>query len=137
MRLKFNVKYRRQIESGEYSVVTDNNIPVKIERWDMKGQYPILAVIETEVSDFEGEETWTEDRPYIFTEDGINPSVGKVKSLYIMTKDNLSATERMLYDKINDHVLNRETVEEEEIREWMTENFLPVLFEEIQSKEIK
>ena len=37
MRKQFDIKYRPQIESGEYKVETRNGIPVRIICWDAKG----------------------------------------------------------------------------------------------------
>lgn len=46
MKIPFDIKYRPQIESGEYKVVTDCGEPVEIVKWDCKGKHPILAVID-------------------------------------------------------------------------------------------
>lgn len=54
--------------------------------------------------------------------------------MFIETGDNLSEAERILYNKINDHVRNRETVDEEEVHEWMEENFIPILSNELKNK---
>ena len=42
--IPFNIKYRPQIESGEYRVVTRENRPVEIRIWDLKGDFPIVGV---------------------------------------------------------------------------------------------
>lgn len=136
MKIKFDIKYRPQIECGKYKVINYEGKSVIIERWDLKGNYPILVILPTEVSDFEGEETWVEDRPFVYAIDGHCP--GKVPSdtyyqLYIETGDNLTESERMLYDMINDHVYNRDRVNEDEVREWMKENFLPSLIEDCET----
>lgn len=44
-KIPFNVKYRPQIESGEYKVVTSNDEPVKILTFERKHNFPILALI--------------------------------------------------------------------------------------------
>lgn len=44
-KITFNIKYRPQIESGEYKVVTSNDEPVKILTFERKHNYPILALI--------------------------------------------------------------------------------------------
>lgn len=134
MKIKFDIRYRQQIESGKYKVITDNGTPAQIERFDLEGNYPVLAVIKTRVCNYEGDDVWIEDRPYIFTTDGINPRNGQHRRLFIETGDNLSEAERVLYNKINDHVRNRETVDEEEVHEWMEENFIPILSNELKSK---
>lgn len=46
MKIPFDIKYRPQIESGEYAVFTDCGEPVEIVKWDCKGNCPILAVID-------------------------------------------------------------------------------------------
>ena len=43
-KIPFNIKYRPQIESGEYKVVTRENRPVEIKIWDLKGDFPIVGV---------------------------------------------------------------------------------------------
>ena len=45
MKTFFNIKYRPQIESGEYKVVTSNDEPVKILTFERKHRFPILALI--------------------------------------------------------------------------------------------
>ena len=40
----FDIKYRPQIESGEYKVVTREDRPVEIRIWDLKGDFPIVGV---------------------------------------------------------------------------------------------
>jgi len=46
MKIPFDVKYRSQIESGEYSVVTGDDKPVRIICWDRHydNQHPIVAL---------------------------------------------------------------------------------------------
>ena len=43
-KIPFNIKYRTQIESGEYTVVTREDCPVEIRIWDLKGDFPIVGV---------------------------------------------------------------------------------------------
>ena len=40
----FDIKYRPQIESGEYRVVTREERPVEIKIWDLKGEFPVVGV---------------------------------------------------------------------------------------------
>ena len=66
MIIPFNIKYRPQIESGEYKVRTASGRPARIVCWDMKTALgdPILALITDEV----GREyscTYREDGLYI------------------------------------------------------------------------
>ena len=44
MKEAFNIKYRSQIESGEYKVVTRENRPVEVKIWDLKGDFPVVGV---------------------------------------------------------------------------------------------
>lgn len=43
-KIPFNIKYRSQIESGEYRVVTREDRPVEIKIWDLKGNFPVVGV---------------------------------------------------------------------------------------------
>lgn len=43
-KIAFNIKYRPQIESGEYKVVTREDRPVEIKIWDLKGDFPVVGV---------------------------------------------------------------------------------------------
>ena len=134
MRIKFDIKFRREIDSGKYKVMTADNKPVKVERWDLKGDHPVLATMMTKVYDYTGEESWEEERAFCYSEDGhcssLVPADAKFQ-LYIETGDNLTEAERMLYNMINDHVYNHDSVNEKEVHSWMEENFMPVLREEM------
>ena len=44
-KIKFDVKYRPQIESGEYRVETKAGCPVRIVCWDMACELPILGLV--------------------------------------------------------------------------------------------
>lgn len=43
-KIPFDIKYRPQIESGEYKVETRDGKPVRIVCWDRKDDYPIMAL---------------------------------------------------------------------------------------------
>lgn len=45
MRIPFDIKFRPQIESGEYKVVTRDNTPVRIICWDAKNPQPIVGLV--------------------------------------------------------------------------------------------
>ena len=45
MKIPFDIKYRPQIESGEYKVETRNGLPARIICWDRKHGYPICALV--------------------------------------------------------------------------------------------
>ena len=66
----FDMKYRQQIESGEVKVVTRDGRPVRILNWDMQGRYPVLAVISVDQTNYEGDQSWQEERPFAFSLDG-------------------------------------------------------------------
>ncbi len=137
MKIKFDIKYRSQIERGKYKVLTANDKPVKIERWDMKGNSPILASMMVSIYDYEGENSWEEERAFSYGKDGTCSSMAPSESMYrlfIETGDDLTEAERMLYNMINDHVYNHDTIDEEDVREWMKENFLPVLRKELEDE---
>lgn len=134
MKIKFDIKYRPQIECGKYKVVNQEGTPVTIERWDLKGNYPILAILPTLISN--GDSSWFEDRPYIYTIDGHWPNKlasDKYYQLYIDTGDDLTEAERILYNLVNDHVNNRDSIDEDEVREWMKENFLSALINDCET----
>lgn len=82
MRIPFDVKYRPQIESGEYKVEIRDGSPVRIICWDAKGRKPIIALIPS-VTDAEEEVTlplYTNGR---FSSDG----AGTVYDLFIVTPE--------------------------------------------------
>lgn len=134
MKIKFDMKYRREIESGNYKVVTADDKPVTIERWDMKGNSPVLASMMVSVCDYEGENSWEEERAFCYGQDGtcssMCPSDAKYQ-LFIETGDALTEAERMVFHMINDHVYNHDSITEEEVVAWMTENFMPALQKEL------
>lgn len=56
MKIPFDIKFRPQIESGEYKVVTGDDRPVRIISWDKKvygGRYEIVALVPTSQGDTE------------------------------------------------------------------------------------
>jgi hypothetical protein len=56
MKFPFDIKYRPQIESGEYKVVTGDDRPVRIISWDKKvygDRYEIVALVPTSQGDTE------------------------------------------------------------------------------------
>ena len=44
MKIPFDMKYRPQIESGEYKVETRNGKSVRIICWDKQGECPIVVL---------------------------------------------------------------------------------------------
>lgn len=69
-KIPFDIRYRQEIQSGEFSVVTRDDRPVTIIRWNMKGNYPILACTMVRVGDYMGEEFWDEERPFAYDQKG-------------------------------------------------------------------
>lgn len=45
-KIPFNIKYRPQIESGEYRLETTFGEPARIVKWDCRGKYPLLVIID-------------------------------------------------------------------------------------------
>lgn len=137
MKIKFDMKYRREIESGKYKVVTADDKPVTIERWDMKGNSPVLASMMVSVCGYACESLWEEERAFSYGKEGtcssMCPSDAKYQ-LFIETGDVLTEAERMVFHMINDHVYNHDSITEEEVHAWMTENFMPVLRKELNIK---
>lgn len=63
-RLKFDIKFRPQIESGEYKVVTGDGRPVKIVCWDKKafrGRFEIVGLVSTSQGDAETVQLYYQD----------------------------------------------------------------------------
>lgn len=57
MRIPFDIKYRPQIESGEYKVETRSGLPARIVCWDRKSKdMEILALVYDEHIDEDNEE---------------------------------------------------------------------------------
>ena len=69
-KIPFNIMYRPQIESGKFKVVTADGRPVTIQRWDMKGDYPILACIIVKQYNRAGTASWDEERPFAYDKNG-------------------------------------------------------------------
>jgi hypothetical protein len=46
MRKRFDISYREKIERGECRVITQFGEPAEIVKWNCKGRFPILAVID-------------------------------------------------------------------------------------------
>jgi len=44
-KIQFDIKYKPQIESGEYRVETQAGCPVRIVCWDMACEFPILGLV--------------------------------------------------------------------------------------------
>lgn len=63
-KIPFDIKFRPQIESGEYKVVTGDDRPVRIISWDKKvfgGRYEIVALVPTSQGDTEAVQLYCPD----------------------------------------------------------------------------
>lgn len=77
-KIQFNIKYRPQIESGEYIVKTRSGNPVRIICWDRDSSTPICALITRD--------NGPED--YIWTnKEGRNMKIETDDDLFIITPD--------------------------------------------------
>lgn len=97
--IPFNIKYRPEIEAGEMKVVNGQGKAVTILKWDMQGHYPILGVTMTEQTNYEGDESWEEERPFAYSVEG-RPSryiPAEKKELYLLVEGpDMSALEKEL-----------------------------------------
>lgn len=97
--IPFNIKYRPEIEAGEMKVVNGQGKAVTILKWDMQGHYPILGVTMTEQTNYEGDESWEEERPFAYSVEG-RPSQyipAEKKELYLLVEGpDMSALEKEL-----------------------------------------
>lgn len=50
-KIPFSIAYRPQVESGEYKVVTREDCPIDIIKWDLKGEFPVVGVYYDEKND--------------------------------------------------------------------------------------
>ena len=69
-KIPFDISFKERIERGEVKVVTRDNREVTIIKWDLKGNYPIVACFKIEVCNYEGDKSWLEERPFAFSKEG-------------------------------------------------------------------
>ena len=81
MKIPFDIKYRPQIESGEYKVVTADDHPVRICCWNAEEDWPIVALVKdyNEKSDY--------CYPMMCDTAGVSATKGKQKQLYVITPE--------------------------------------------------
>ena len=81
MKKQFDIKYRPQIESGEYKVVTRDDHPVRICCWDAEEDWPIVALVKdyNEKSDY--------CYPMMCDTTGVSATKGEQKQLYVITPE--------------------------------------------------
>lgn len=98
-KIPFNIKYRPEIESGEMKVVNGRGNPVTILKWDMQGNYPILGIVMTNQINYEGDESWEEERPFAYNDEGwaAGSAPSEKKELYLLVEgSDLPALEKEL-----------------------------------------
>lgn len=80
MKMKFDIQYRPQIESGKYSVETADGHPIRIICWDATSDWPVCAMIR----DYNLAMTY--GYPQLFDEDGRSIN-DRAKDLVIVIPD--------------------------------------------------
>ena len=110
MKKAFDIKYRPQIESGEYKVVTADDHPVRICCWDAEEYYPIVALVKdyNEKSDY--------CYPMMCDTEGVSATKGKEKTLYVVTPEpELTEFEKVVRQVFIEREYNGSFETEEEI----------------------
>ena len=94
MQREFNMSFKQDIIKGKVEVVTDCGEPVEIVKWNCKGNYPILAVIdEGDTSDScfydeEGLSSSKKERIYVLTDEPeLTEFEDKLGSIILLTWD--------------------------------------------------
>ena len=118
MKIAFDIKFRPQIERGEYKVVTSEGRPVEIIKWDCRGQAPILVLVagsDADESYFFTERGCTlNEKEWLYIEVGELKWKPVVKDVYI--KEPAIAHERNIsgddifkgYILVADHILKKD-----------------------------
>ena len=118
-KIPFNIKFRPQIESGEYKVVTRQNVPAKIVYWDAAGSKPIVAIIA--------------GKPLTYTNNGTRYNlflfINCEDDLFILTNGDqeMSEFEKKLFDKYKSIVDSAELNDDEEIATWARADAISLL----------
>lgn len=109
MKIPFNIKFRPQIESGEYKVETRDGRPVRIVCWDRKsagGGQPIGALVENE---------HYEDSIWVKENGVYKCTMGHEYDLFIITpEEEMSEFEKAVYDCAWGKVTNKTECESKE-----------------------
>lgn len=98
-KIAFDIKYRPEIEAGKYKVVTGHGEPVEIVKWDCRGKYPILAVID------DGD---TDDCTF-FHEDGVGCTEEELLVIITDEPDELTEYENRVIEILDYAMANPET----------------------------
>ena len=111
MKIPFDIKFRPQIESGEYKVVTGDDRLVKIISWDKKapdGRYDIVALVPTSQGDIETVQVYCSDGTLLAS------SLNKKFKLFLLTPEpELTEFEATLLSYLSDDTsgeLDKETM---------------------------
>ena len=83
MKIPFDIKYRPQIESGEYKVETRDGLPARVVCWDANSYTPIVFLA-TEYDDLD--DTYKE-YTYSCNNFGRAFSIGSPRDLFIVTPE--------------------------------------------------
>lgn len=97
MKIPFDIKFKPQIESGEYKVETRDGHPARIICWDANCYTPIVFLA-TEHDDLDDKD---KEYPYSCNNFGRSFSVDSPNDLFIITPEpELSEFEKKLYDVV-------------------------------------
>ena len=82
-KIPFDIKYRPQIESGEYKVETRNGLPARVVCWDANSYTPIVCLV-TEHDDLDDK-----DKEYTYSCNNFGRafSIGAPVDLFIVTPE--------------------------------------------------
>lgn len=83
-KVKFSLDYKDDILNGNVTVETRDGRPVQIVAWDLKGRFPILVRTTVKRTNFEGDESWEEERPFAYSLDGKTEDGFSEKDLMIV-----------------------------------------------------
>ena len=83
------MSYRKDIEEGRYKVVTGDDRPVNIIKWDQSSHYPIVATVSVEMCEYEEENCITQEMSYNYDEKGRKYGVGdnNEMNLFVLTDE--------------------------------------------------
>lgn len=86
--IAFDIKYRPEIESGKYKVVTRKGQPVRITCWDALGNFPLTGLVKTyDNAEYEENNRWGIDGVHELTNCTSRDSGAYDKDLFILTDE--------------------------------------------------
>ena len=86
-RIKFLIDYKDDILNRNVTVETRDGRPVQIVAWDLKGRFPILVRTTVKRTNFEGDESWEEERPFAYSLEGKTEDGFSEKDLMIVSEE--------------------------------------------------